>query len=68
LYDEGEQEKGELGFQALVKQYPDSWRAWRDYAQRVLATGDTEKAKSLIEAGLKVDPDSTDLLELRTSL
>ena len=68
LYDEGEHEKGEQGFQALVRQYPDSWRAWRDYAQRVIATGSTERAKPLVEAGLKVSPDNTDLLELKESL
>ncbi len=68
LYDKGEQTKGELGFQSLVKQYPDSWRAWRDYAQRVINAGDKEKAKPLVEAGLKVNPGSEDLLELNESL
>lgn len=68
LYDAGEHEKGELGFKALVKQYPESWRAWRDYADRLIKAGETERAKPIIEAGLKVDPDSTDLLDLKASL
>ncbi len=68
LYDDGEQVKGELGFESLVRQYPNSWRAWRDYARRVMAAGDTEKDKSLVEAGLEINPDTTDLLELKASL
>jgi tetratricopeptide (TPR) repeat protein len=68
LYDAGEHEKGELGFQTLVKQYPESWRAWRDYAARLLKAGHHEKARPLIEAGLRVNPGSSDLQALKAAL
>lgn len=65
LYDEREHEKGELGFQSLVKQYPESWRAWRDYADRLIKARHFKKARLVIESGLKVAPDNTDLLALK---
>jgi hypothetical protein len=51
-----------------AEQWQSDLRAWRDYAQRVLAAGEKDKAKALIEAGLKVDPSNVNLLELEQSL
>ncbi len=68
LFDQGEKSKSYMGFDALTQLYPQSWRAWRDYATRVLTTPDKEKARRLIEKGLAVNPVSTDLLRLKKKL
>lgn len=66
LFDNGFREKGYTGFEALIDCYPDSWRAFRDYAQRTIEAKDYERAKNLVKRGLKINPASSDLKELMT--
>ncbi len=68
LYDQGEMAKGKAGFEALTELYPQSWRAWRDYARRVLKTGDKQHARQLLEKGIAINPGSRDLQQLLADL
>ena len=64
LFDDGFVERAYVGFEALLEMYPNSWRGYRDYAERRIKANDINKAKELIIKGLNINPTSTDLKEL----
>lgn len=68
LFDEGFHEKGYLGFEALIEMYPNSWRGFRDYAERVIHAKNLNKGEELIKRGLKINPTSGDLKEMLKKL
>ena len=68
LFDAGNVEKGTIGFEILIEMYPNSWRAYRDYAERLLKIKDNTKALEIVTAGLEVNPKSSDLKNLLSQL
>ena len=68
LFDAGEVEKGTIGFEILIEMYPNSWRAYRDYAERLIKIKDTAQALEIVTAGLEVNPNSSDLKDLLSQL
>lgn len=64
LYDQGEIKKGELGFKALIEMYPNSWRAHRDYARRLINLKEFDAALKVVNKGLKVHSSNNDLQDL----
>lgn len=47
------------GFEILLDQYPDSWRAWRDLGDGYVGMGDTRKALACYERGLALHGGNT---------
>ena len=64
LFDENEIDKGTAGFEALIEMFPNSYRAFRDYAQRLIKIKKYEEAKELANRGLSINPGSSDLQNL----
>lgn len=56
LYEEGRKEAGLLGFEMLVEQYPQSWRAWRDFGRAYMADHKFKEARLCFEKGLEINP------------
>ena len=46
---------GIIGFDKLLDQYPNSWRAWRDLGDGYLKTGNRSKALACYEKGLALN-------------
>lgn len=56
LMKAGKPGDGKAGFEILLEQYPQSWRAWRDYGNALLAAGDNAEALRCFRKGLEINP------------
>lgn len=56
LMKAGKQADGKEGFEILLEQYPQSWRAWRDYGNALLAAGEKVEALRCFKKGLEINP------------
>ncbi|MFN0120957.1 MAG: tetratricopeptide repeat protein [Blastocatellia bacterium] len=56
LMKAGKQTDGKAGFEILLEQYPQSWRAWRDYGNALLAAGEKAEALRCFRKGLAINP------------
>lgn len=56
LMKAGKREDGKAGFEILLDQYPQSWRAWRDYGNALLAAGERAEALQCFRKGLEINP------------
>ncbi len=56
LMKAGKREDGKAGFEILLEQYPQSWRAWRDYGNALLAAGEKAEALRCFRRGLEINP------------
>lgn len=56
LMKAGKPADGKAGFEILLAQYPQSWRAWRDYGNALLAAGEKAEALRCFRRGLEINP------------
>lgn len=56
LMKAGKHADGQAGFAILLEQYPQSWRAWRDYGNALLAAGEKAEALRCFKQGLAINP------------
>ncbi|MGE0133142.1 MAG: tetratricopeptide repeat protein [Blastocatellales bacterium] len=56
LMKAGKRDDGKAGFEILLAQYPQSWRAWRDFGNALLAAGEKAEALRCFRKGLEINP------------
>ncbi|MGD9589109.1 MAG: tetratricopeptide repeat protein [Pyrinomonadaceae bacterium] len=56
LMSGGKAADGKAGFEILLDQYPESWRAWRDYGNSLLSLGEKQEALRCYKRGLAINP------------